>query len=421
MHAMLKAQKKPSILLFVVFLSVLLSTFFSTATLFKPDCAYGEPEQSLDRGEDLESGVGIIQLGENVPETSQPTLSDTQTWMIADNNGIPLAGSNELKECNPASITKVMTAMVALDAHIPADELITIPQLPTDWDNAQLAGFEPGSVATFNDLMTVMLVYSANDAAYSIACAIGGSEENFAELMNQKAARLGMEHSHFVNASGMAHDGHYSCAFDLCRMGRYAITNYDFIRATVRKQACTIVINGTEKTYYATDHLFGVYTPIIGIKTGALNNEYMFLGAAESDNLTLYSCVLQCSHEQGRFSDTETLFNWAYNNYYSRITFAVSGQQAGYAPFAWRFGYRVTLTYPNTAQGYINQRQHSDAAITANRAQLNHYVVPGTSVGYVTWREKARLVAEANVIATQQVTQNPPYNPLAPRLGFWVK
>lgn len=116
---------------------------------------------------------------------------------------------------NPASLTKVMTAIVALK-HGSGDMLLTAgPNVKITESGAQLLGIKEGDVMTLDQALHVLLIYSANDAAVMIAEGIAGSEEEFVKLMNEEALSIGATNTHFVNSHGLTADEHYTTAYDM--------------------------------------------------------------------------------------------------------------------------------------------------------------------------------------------------------------
>lgn len=257
---------------------------------------------------------------ENTNESSQSSISDdpqiteATAAIVTDGQGNVLWSKNPDQELPMASITKVMTAMVALDFTKNLDDpcTITVPDLE---EGSQLAGLTAEDKPTLRQLIMMMLVYSANDAAYNIAINVAGSEQAFADLMNKKAQEIGMNHSHFQNPHGLDSDGHYSSARDLALMGRYAREHYPLISSAVHTRSYTATVGGEEKTFHSTDELMDSYRGLLGIKTGSEDSGTAFLGASMRGNVTLYTCVLGCKTSQGRFDDTAIIMDWAYRHF----------------------------------------------------------------------------------------------------------
>lgn len=351
----------------------------------------------------------------DVAGMGSPDVTEAQAWCIEDSTGRVLAESNADKAFAPASITKVMCAMVALDAGLPMDTPVTMPALPEEgWEAAQVAGYAQGEVASLKDMLEVLLVYSANDAAYAIAEKVGGSQEGFARLMNEKAAKIGMTRTTFKNPHGLEEDGHESCARDLVLMGRYALTHYPFIAAMVRTHEVTVPVGGQQRTFYSTDELMPVYKPLIGIKTGNVEAGTTFLGAARKDGTTLYTCVLGCTTKWGRFEDTRTMMEWAFNGA-TRIELARADQALEELPFAFRFGFTLAVRPQADVAGLLwpDGVQCSYARVTLSPDQL---VVPGEPGGACLWRQGDRIVGACAYVVDRKVTVDPAWssNPAAP-------
>jgi D-alanyl-D-alanine carboxypeptidase (penicillin-binding protein 5/6) len=236
-------------------------------------------------------------------EEAKPQVTEAKSYEIIDQDGNVLASHDATEHMAPASITKIMTAMVALDSGVDLDKTCTIQDM-TYQDGAQLAGYKAGDAPTLRELMMAMLVYSANDAAANIAVAVSGSVDKFAELMNKKAQEIGMTNTQFKNPHGLEEDGHYSCAHDLALMGRYALENYPLIAAAVTTRSVTVTAGGQQKTLASTDDLMGSYAGLCGIKTGAVESGTTFLGSSRRWGVQLFSAVLGCSTHEGRFTDT---------------------------------------------------------------------------------------------------------------------
>ncbi len=146
-------------------------------------------------------------------------------------SGEVLFQKNSGEKIYPASLTKLMTALVILDQFEDLDHTVTLPGDVFDClsgSGASMAGFLPGEQLTLRDLLYGCMLPSGADAAMGLACVTAGSEENFAELMNGKAAELGMAHTHFKNATGLHDPGHYTTVMDMAVLLRAGLKNPDF-------------------------------------------------------------------------------------------------------------------------------------------------------------------------------------------------
>lgn len=173
--------------------------------------------------------------------------------LIADaGSGRVLFAKNPEVRFPPASTTKVMTAIVALDNLSPEAEIVPRPSVvqvePT------IAGLKAGVSYELKDLLSAILIKSANDAAVVIAEAVAGSEEDFAAMMNEKAESIGMENTNFATASGLPtgrKDSQYTTVTDLARMMRYAL-RYDIILTEMSKKSETIYGSDERRIYLKT-------------------------------------------------------------------------------------------------------------------------------------------------------------------------
>ncbi len=191
----------------------------------------------------------------------------------------------------PASMTKVMTAIVAMQ-HLRKEDVITCgPNVKITESGAQLAGFESGDSMTADQAMHALLMYSANDAAVAIAEAVGGSVEGFADMMNREAAALGAQGTHFVNPHGLHDEDHYTTAYDMYLMMNEAV-KYDWFNEIISAQSYTCPYTAADGSAremdLATTNLFlkgDAFPPegitVIGGKTGTT--------IAAGNNLVLYT------------------------------------------------------------------------------------------------------------------------------------
>lgn len=279
--------------------------------------------------------------GAYAQEPAPPELSEADAAVLIDKAGNVLFSYNPTKKEHPASITKVMTAMVALDSDCKLSDVVTCAE-PDLGDNSQMADFGEGDKATLGDLIRVMLVYSANDAAYNAAQFVAGSQEAFVEFMNKKAAAIGMEHTHFNNTHGLEDDDHYTCAQDMAIMTRYAMEHYPLISQTALLHTIETPVRGETYVFSSTDRLLDTFDGIRGLKTGAIVDNYTFLGASGRGNTQLYTAVLGCKTFMGRFDDAEALMEWGFANY-TPHTFSRGSWTIRLHPYAYNFALKSVL------------------------------------------------------------------------------
>lgn len=210
------------------------------------------------------------------------TISDVSAAGLFDLNELnTLYAENVNKQVHPASLTKIMTALVALkygstDQILTASENVIITE-----SGAQLCGLKPGDTMTLGQALHILLIYSANDVAILIAEGVGGSVEGFVEMMNEEAQTIGATNCHFVNPNGLTEDEHYVTAYDLYLIFQEAL-QYDLFNEIIQMASYSTTYtnsDGEEKSLeIETTNQFikGNYTApdnvtIIGGKTGTTN------------------------------------------------------------------------------------------------------------------------------------------------------
>jgi D-alanyl-D-alanine carboxypeptidase len=192
-----------------------------------------------------------------------------------------VAGKNYHTPLPPASTTKVMTTVLALerleedDSIVPTKKVLSLP--------ASKLSLAPGRPYKAIDLITGAMVESANDAAYSLAVGIAGSEERFAEMMNEKAREIGALESNFENASGLYSPGHVISAYDLALIFRYALENKRF-QEIIGTRYFMFKNGKADVRYMNHNRLLFCFAPSIGGKTGFTHaSKHCYVGAFEKD------------------------------------------------------------------------------------------------------------------------------------------
>lgn len=240
------------------------------------------------------------------------TVVASKAILVAVGADAPLYSKNAAKQHPPASLTKVLTAVIAIESGR-LDEKVTVSA------TAPLAGgsalyLKAGEVYTLSDLLYAALLVSANDAAAAIAEHLGGSIEGFSDIMNTRAAQLGMKNSHFNNPHGMPETGQFSTAEDLSILGRHAAKLPLFL--SMAKTPRHTLEGG--KTVVNQNKILGTNGVLAG-KTGYTDEAgQCLLTIAERDGLTLVSVVLG-SQGTNMWSDTTTLLQYGFNNYVRRV------------------------------------------------------------------------------------------------------
>ncbi len=234
------------------------------------------------------------------------SVSASAAIVLEPETGSVLYEKNADERMLIASTTKIMTALVVLE-HCELDESVEVT-----WTHAATEGssmyLDPEKSYTAENLLYGLLLVSGNDAAAALADHMGGSMEGFAELMNDKAAQLGLENTHFVNAHGLDAEGHYSSARDLALITAAALENDDF-REIFSARSYTLY----GLTYVNHNKLLGSCEGCIGGKTGyTLACGRTLVSCAERGGMTLICVTLR---DPDDWNDHCALYDWAYSAY----------------------------------------------------------------------------------------------------------
>lgn len=231
--------------------------------------------------------------------------------------GRVLWGKNEHKPLPMASTTKIMTAIVALENSNPGDA-VTVSKRAAGQPEVKMY-LKAGEKLSMENLLYALMLESANDAAVAIAEQVGGSVENFCDMMTGKARELGAADTVFKTPNGLDADGHHSTAYDMALITRYALSNEEF-RKIIKTP--DITFKSDRKTYNLInkDRFLNEYEGAIGVKTGftgAAGN--CFVGAAVRGDMTLISVVLGSGWgargKQQKWKDTKEVLNYGFGNF----------------------------------------------------------------------------------------------------------
>lgn len=387
-------------------------------------------------------------LGETVEARGLPAVAcpnvTAQYAMLMDDAGTVYFARDADASTHIASITKVMTAIVALENASLDDTVTVTPEAAQIGEST--ASLQAGDTLTMKAALTGLMVSSGNDAAIAIADTVGASlktsedqtaNEAFVAAMNAKAVELGMENTLFANAHGLdigQYDNEmYSTAHDVALMCQHAMKNETFRDIVAQDRAQITVKRASGDAFVidlvSTDLLLGVYEGACGIKTGYTEQAgNSFAGACQRDGSYLYAIVLGAPSESARFEDAEALFNWVYANQVSyplahssqmvsmtRDGAAVEVPLIAEVPFtAWPDKrVKATLAQPDATvevfalRGNVSQR--------LSYRELNGDVKAGDVVGTIEFYQNNQVIASQDLVAVEDAAAPD----VLQRIGIW--
>ena len=252
--------------------------------------------------------------------TADLDVSAPSVLLMEASTGAVIYEKNSHEVRHPASITKIMTLILIFDAlavkQISLTDTVTVSEYAASMGGSQVF-LEPGETQTVETMIKCISIASANDACVAMAELISGSESEFVRQMNERARRLGMNDTSFVNCCGLDTDGHMTSAYDVALMSRELTTKYPQIHdyCTIWMENITHVTakGSSEFGLTNTNKLIKQYPYATGLKTGSTNlAKYCVSATAEKDGMKLIAVVMGAPDYKVRFSDATTLLNYGF-------------------------------------------------------------------------------------------------------------
>jgi serine-type D-Ala-D-Ala carboxypeptidase (penicillin-binding protein 5/6) len=256
-----------------------------------------------------------------MPTPAAPIIGAKSYLVIDSKTGHEIAALDADAPLAPASLTKIMTTYVVFNAlqqgQITLDEEVTVSEKAWRTEGSRMF-IEVGTRVTVKDLLLGMIVQSGNDASVALAEHIAGSENVFAEMMNQHAAALGMHSSHFRNATGLPADKHVTTARDLATLARAMVEEFpDYYKWHSIKEFTYNNIKQSNR-----NSLLWRDDSVDGLKTGHTEDAgYCLVASAERDGMRIISVVLGTSSTKARADGSQALVNYAFRFFESRLLF----------------------------------------------------------------------------------------------------
>ncbi len=273
---------------------------------------------------DLKTDFTVPSTGSG--KVKPPAIAAAAAVLMDADTGLVLYSRLPHKRLPNASTTKILTSVLLLE-HCDLDELICASKKAslTPYTSIHL---QPGEQISARDLLAAMMIRSANDAAVAAAEHVGGTVTAFADMLNEKAAQIGCTNTHFVTPNGLHHKDHYSSAYDLCLMARYAFQYPEFNQMTrTRKYFLNSrTVNREDLVVFSKSNFMKYFPGADGVKTGYVKQaKYCFVGSATKGKWRLVSAVLGSDNAA---RDTTALMSFGFTNY---VPFVVAKADTIYA------------------------------------------------------------------------------------------
>ena len=334
-----------------------------------------------------------------------PAVSCPSALLMEKQTGTVLFAQDEHTPREPASVTKIMTLLLVMEAidsgALSYDDVVTGSAHAAGMGGSQIRLKEDEQM-TVSALLKAVCIVSGNDAAVALAEHLAGSEDAFVERMNARAQELGMNDTHFVNCTGLPAAGHLTSACDIALMSRELILHHPDIRqfTTVWMDS----LRGGESMLVNTNKLIRFYDGATGLKTGSTGSAgYCLSATAEKNGMELIAVVLKGKTSDERFSDAKSLLNYGFSTW-SLVTVTPA---AVLPPVPVMLGVRGTVQPVLTSENTLLVEKTLANGLTKEVALAESVAAPvyaGDTLGQLTVRDAAgNTVAELPILAGEDV------------------
>lgn len=334
------------------------------------------------------------------PEITAPSA------VLFTSDGTMLYQKNAHEQLQPASVTKIMTMLLIMEAiddgRLQWDEMVTTSAYAASMGGTQIF-LQEGEQMTVEDMLKSIVVASANDAAVAMAEHLGGSEEGFVQMMNERAAELGMEDSHFINANGLDGSGEktLTSAYDL------ALASCELLKHEKIKDFTTIWMDTVRNGQFGlanTNKMLKKYEGMTGLKTGYISEAgYCISASAQRDGMELVAVIMAADTKENRMADATALLNYGFANY--RV---IAPDVEGKIPAV-----PVRLGQSDSVQGQLGD---ADASLLLEKEQvgtieqkiemaseLRAPVEQGQTIGTLTLESNGEILLTVPIVAQERV------------------
>ena len=349
------------------------------------------------------AAVMLLSLPARAAEAA-PAVEAGAAILMEQETGTVLCEENAHDKLEPASVTKVMTLLLVMEAldggRLSKEDVVTVSAHAASMGGSQVY-LKEGERMTVHDLLKAVAVASGNDAAVALAEHLAGSEESFVARMNQRAAELGMHDTHFVNCTGLPAAGHLTSAYDIALMSRELMQTHPGIQ-----EYTTIWMDSLRDGAFQlanTNKLLRRYEGATGLKTGSTDSAgYCLSATAERDGMSLIAVILKAPTSDARLAAAEALLNYGFANY------TLLNVQPGQAlpPVTVRLGTSGQVQPALATPGRVLVRRDQVDRVTTQiqlAADVEAPVESGQILGRLSVRLDGQEVQQLPLVATQGI------------------
>ena len=354
--------------------------------------------------ETAETSVGLNSSSASV--TDNPLALDCgAACLIEQNSGLIIYDYNMHEKLRPASVTKIMSLLLIMEA-LDSGKIQLTDKIPCTEDAAKMGGsqiwLDVRETLSVDDIFRTVRVVSANDCVVAMADYLEGSQDAFVKKMNQKAQELGMNDTTFKNCHGIDEDGHLTSAYDIAIMSRELLENHPSI--TKYTTIWMDSLRDGKSSLVNTNKLVRNYNGCTGLKTGSTSLALYNLSASATRNgLSLISVVLKSPNPKTRFASAQKLLDYGFNNY-SVTEFGKQGDVVRELKVNKGSSNSVNAVLESDAKVLVSKSNKGEISqeVTLDK-NVNAPILKGQKLGEVSYSINGSIVSTVNIIADKEV------------------
>ena len=342
---------------------------------------------------------------EQISDNNSLNLEAGAAILIEQNSGQILYGYNVHEKLHPASVTKVMSLLLIMEA-LDSGKITLETQIPCSENAASMGGsqiwLDPRETLSVNDMLKAIAVVSANDCVVAMAEYLGGTEEGFVQMMNARAKELGMNDTTFKNCHGLDEDEHLTSAYDIALMSRELLVNHPKI--TEYSTIWTDSLRDGKSGLANTNKLVRNYSGCTGLKTGSTSLAlYNLSASATRDGMSLIAVIMKAPTSAIRFQNATSLLDYGFNNF-SYKSFGTQGDTVKSITVTKGINSSVNAIYDTSPSFLIKKGEES--GITYEISLTDSIQAPisqNQSLGTITYSLNGSTLATVDLVAENSV------------------
>ena len=342
-----------------------------------------------------------------VAQVAPPPALAVKAYLLQDfNSGDSIASYKKDERVEPASLTKVMTAYVTFDAiqhgHLKLNQTLPVSEKAWKIEGSKMF-IEPNKPVTVDELLHGMIIQSGNDASVALAEGVAGGEEQFAEMMNKQAAKLGLSNTHFVNATGLPDKNHYTTANDLALLAIALIRDFPL---EYRRLYSVKEYSYNKITQPNRNRLLWLDANVDGMKTGHTDSAgYCLIASSKRGNSRLVSVILGAVTEAMRASESQKLLNYGFQFYESTIVYKQAQTINTLRVYK---GQDKTVAATLNKDFYLTLPKGDYARVKANMTSQQPLIAPikaGQEIGSISFSLDGKIINKQKLVAAKAIDE----------------